>query len=179
MKQLKYVSLMLILVLFAAGCSGSYGKFKTQSESESIVTQRELIDNWANYAVYFTRYGYSSALKPSESPFKATLIVFDPKNDDREILVGKYWGTIKDQETWTKIVKANTTRSDSLAVGWIDLSDTDNSTEIQEIWSSDNQLYGIIIRPRYYNTVVAKQVDENTIQLLWQRTGSEYFYETY
>ena len=77
-------------------------------------------------------------------------------------------------------MKENTTSSGIFAVGWDDtMFDSYNSTntKVQEIWSSDNQLYGIIIRPKSYNTVVPKQVDENAIQLIWQRTGGEYYNE--
>ena len=92
MKTLKYVSLMFIAFVSIMGCSGNYGKFKTQSESDSKVTQRELIDNWSDYDI---RYN-------------SVVIVFDPKNDDEKILVDSYWSTVKDQETWTQIVKGNT-----------------------------------------------------------------------
>jgi hypothetical protein len=46
-----------------------------------------------------------------KSPFEASAIVFDPKNDDRKILVKRNWDTVKDQNALTEIVKANTARS--------------------------------------------------------------------
>ena len=52
MKTLKYVSLMFIAFVFIMGCSGNYGNIKTQSESDSKVTQRELIDNWSDYDIW-------------------------------------------------------------------------------------------------------------------------------
>jgi len=60
MKTLKYVSLMFIAFVFILGCSGNYGKLKPQSESDSKVTQRELIDNWSDYNIwpgYFKWFG--------------------------------------------------------------------------------------------------------------------------
>ena len=41
----------ILIIAFIMGCSGTNGKLKTQSESESKVTQQELIDNWSNYKI--------------------------------------------------------------------------------------------------------------------------------
>ena len=92
---------MLIVFLLAIGCSGTYGKFKRQSESESKVTKRELIDNWSDYDIWLH---YHSGYKPP----RLTIIIFDTKNDDKEILVNSSYSKVEDQEMWTEIVKANT-----------------------------------------------------------------------
>ena len=60
------------------GCSGTGGKLKTQSESDSKATKQELIANWSDYNIW-VNYIRAPELN---------IIVFDPKNDDREILVG-------------------------------------------------------------------------------------------
>ena len=54
-------------------------------------------------------------------------------------LVGKDWDKVKDQETWTKIVKANTTGHDAIHLVWAYYS----MTGVREIWGSDNHLLGI------------------------------------
>ena len=41
----------ILIFALVMGCSGNYGKFKPQSESDSKVTQRELIDNWSDYDI--------------------------------------------------------------------------------------------------------------------------------
>jgi len=94
----------ILIFIFIIGCSGDYGKLKTQSESESKVTQRELIDNWSDYNIWLSYYG---GLRGSW----LAVIVFDPKNDDRKILVGSgsNWSKVKDQEMWTEIVKVTIT----------------------------------------------------------------------
>ena len=89
---------MLIALVSIMGCSGSYGKFKTQSESESKATQRELIDNWSGYDIWLIH-----------RRAKLAVIIFDPENDNRKILVGSDWRKVKNQEIWQEIVKANTT----------------------------------------------------------------------
>jgi len=78
MKTLKYVSLMFIAFAFILGCSGTYGKFKRQSESESKVTKRELIDNWSDYDIWLHHH---SGYKPP----RLTIIVFDTKKDHPEV----------------------------------------------------------------------------------------------
>ena len=60
MKHIKLVSPMIVVFLLVFGCSGNYGKLKPQSESDSKVTQRELIDNWSDYNIslgYFKWFG--------------------------------------------------------------------------------------------------------------------------
>jgi hypothetical protein len=153
---------MLIAFVSIMGCSGNYGKLKTQSGNESKVTQRELIDNWSDYNIWLSYYvGLRDTL--------LAVIVFDPKNDDRKISVESDWRKVKDQEMWTEIVKANTTSDGDFSMVWAGYSY--RTTGVQEIWGPDNQLYGFII---YQQTVVdsvkVKLVDENTMQLSWQRT---------
>jgi hypothetical protein len=66
----------ILLVALTIGCSGKSGKIITQSKNDSKVTIQELIDNWSDYTIWL----------------KSTAVVFDPKNDDRSILVGNHWG---------------------------------------------------------------------------------------
>ena len=143
MKTLKYVSSIFLSFVFIMGCSGTSGKLKTQSETDSKITQQELIENWSDYDI---RYN-------------SVVIVFDPKNDDKKILVDSYWSTVKDQETWTQIVKGNTNPTGK---GWIYYV---WGNRVREIWVPDNQFYGYVIhQPR--ELVSAKVVDENTVRLI-------------
>jgi hypothetical protein len=113
--------------------------------------------------------------EPGWSTYLA-VIVFDPKNDDRKILVrsraGSNWSKVKDQEMWTEIVKANTTSDGEFNLVYANYY---YSTRAQEIWGPDNQLYGYVI---YHGTLVewvnAKLVDENTMQLSWRRIANQY-----
>ncbi len=154
----RLAGILILLFAFMMGCTGSYGKLKTQPEGDSKVTQRELIDNWSDYNIWL----------------KSTAVVFDPKNDDRKILVGSSWGTVKDQKMWTEIVKTKTTSDGDFSLVWAGYDY--RTTGVQEIWGSDNQLYGFIIyQQTMVDSVDVKMVDENTMQLSWQRglrTGS-------
>jgi len=140
---------ILILVLIM-GCSGTYANIKNQSGDESKLTQKKLIDNWSDYDIWF----------------KSTVIVFDPKNDDKKILVGSKWGTVKDQESWTRIVKENTTSNGKIDPLW----SYDSMTGVREIWGPDNQFYGYLIH-QTLDLVNPTVVDENTVRLWHHRAA--------
>ena len=42
----------------------------------------------------------------------------------------------------------------------------DGTSNVNEIWGNDNQLYGYIIRPKEVN-IGADQIDENSMRLSW------------
>ena len=130
------------------GCSGTYARIKNQSEDESKITQKELFDNWSDYDIWF----------------KSAVIVFDPKNDDKKILVGSNLGKVKDQEMWTAIVKANTTSDGNIDPVWASYS----MTGVREIWGPENQLYGYVIHQQQ-DLVSAKVVDENKMRIYYHR----------
>ena len=140
------------------GCAGNYGKFKRQSESESKVTKRELIDNWSDYDIW---------LHYNSGP-RLTIIVFDTKNDDKKILVRSSWPKVKDQEMWTEIVKANTASDGEFTLVW-DTYGYGYSTGVQEILGIDDQFYGFIIHQSYAVSLQrVEQIDENTIRISWR-----------
>ena len=147
----RLAGIVIQIVAFVMGCSGSYGKIKTQSKNESKITQQKLIDNWSDYIIWL----------------RTTVVVFDPKNDDRKILVGSNWGTVKNQEAWTQIVKANTTGQGNVSPVWANYA----MTRVREIRSPDNQqLFGYIIHQQR-DLVSARVVDENTMQLFYNRAN--------
>jgi hypothetical protein len=132
---------MLIAIVSIMGCSGNNANLRNLSESESKATQQELIDNWSDYNI---RYN-------------GKIILFDPNKDDRKIIVGNYWGTVKDQETWTRLVNG----TEKLPYGHINLA---WGNEIREIWVPNNQFYGYVSHQP--NELISAQiVDENTVQI--------------
>ena len=138
--------LVLILALFL-GCSGNNANLKNQSEIESKATQQELLSNWSDYDI----------------KYNTVVIVFDPKKDDKKILVGNYWGTVNDQETWTRLVNG----SERLPGSWGTNRVWGNET--REIWVN-NQFYGYIShQPR--ELIRAEIVDENTVRISHHNSG--------
>ena len=114
---------MLIAFVPIMGCSG-YANIWNLLESESTATQQELIDNWSDYDI---RYN-------------SVVLVFDPKNDEKKILVDSYWSTVKDQETWTQLVNGtNKLPNGQINMVW--------GNPIREIWVS-NQFYGYVCNYR-------------------------------
>ena len=139
--------MVILIIILITGCSGNYGRIKNQSRSDSKITQQELIDNWSDYNIWF----------------RTAVIVFDPKNDDKTILVGSHWGTVKDQETWTQIVKANTSAGNVTPM-WASYE----MTPVREIWGPDNQLYGYVMH-QIKDLVSVIVIDENTMRLHYHR----------
>ena len=152
MNTKRLAGIVILILIYFLGCLGPSGKLKTQSESESKATQQKLIDNWSDYHIRHRKFA----------------IVFDPKNDDRRILLGGntdwWWSPIKDQESWTEFVKENTTSQGDISPIGADFS----MTGVREIWGPDSQLYGFIITQRM-DTVSTRLVDENTLRLSYSR----------
>jgi len=145
MKTLKYICLFFIGFAYITGCSGNYANLKDQSEDESKITQKKLVNNWSDYDIWM----------------KYTIIAFDPKNDDNKILVGNSWGTVKDQETWTEIVEKNTNSYGDIDPEW---SYYGPMTGVREIWGPNGQFYGYVLY-QSRDLVSAKVVDKNTVRL--------------
>ena len=170
MKQIKYVSLMLILVLLATGCAGNYGIFKGQTRSESKTTKKQLIHNWSDYDIW---YRYHPVYK--YKPLPIIIIIFDTKNDHIKILAPGNFNKVNDQEMWTEIVKKNTADDGEFTLAWPNYMNQ-YTTGVQEIWGPDNQLYGYVVYQQYAVSLQrVEQIDENTIRISWsppRREGS-------
>ncbi len=156
------VILTLISLAFIMGCSGNYGTLKTQSESESKVTKRELIDNWSENDIWL---GYEGAYNPS----RIVAIIFLSKNDNMELVLDGP-GTqvkVKDQDMWTEVLKENTTSDGELTL--VRRVGGRSSTGVQEIWGPDNQFYGFIVYQEWTMEVDRVEwVDDNTLRLWYK-----------
>ena len=154
----KFAGLLILIILFIMGCAGTYGNFKTQSESESRVTKRELIDNWSDYDIWFNS-------GPEYQPDQIRIIIFDPKNDDKKILAENYYHKVKNQQMWTEIVNENTTSDGDLTL-ILENYGSNRFSEVVEVWGPENQLYGFVL---YAEDVVRLErvevVDETAVRL--------------
>ena len=149
MKTVKYIILIFFVFIFIEGCSQDSAILKTQSDEQSKITQQELFNNFSNYTIWL----------------RATAVVFDPKDDDRKIVVGGRWGTVTDQASWEQILKENTSSDGQVTPLWANYA----MTGVREIWSPDNQLYGYIIH-QHRDMVNARVVDVNTMRV-WHTTA--------
>ncbi len=136
----------LTLFLFI-GCSGNNVNIKNLSASESNTIKQELLDNWSDFDI----------------KYNTAVIVFDPKKEDKKIIVGNYWGTVKDQENWTRLING----SERLPGSWGTNRVWGN--EIREIWVN-HRFYGYIShQPR--ELIRAEIVDENTVRISHHNSG--------
>ena len=108
----------------------------------------KLIANWSDYTIWY----------------QSAVIVFDPNDDDKILLVGNGWGTVKDQEMWSEIVKTSTTSDGDVDPRWADYA----MTGIRENWSPDNQFYGYIMH-QTQDGVSAKVMDAKTMRIFYHR----------
>ncbi len=141
MKSLEYICLLFIGFALILGCSGNNANIRNLSQSESKAIQQELLVNWSDLDI----------------SYHTAVLVFDPKNDDKKILVGNYWGTVNDQETWTRLVSGN----ERLPGSW--QTNIVWGNQIREIWVND-QFYGYISNGPF-ELINVKIVDENTVRL--------------
>jgi len=71
---------VMILLLLGAGC-GSYGKLRQQSGPGEPMTTQQLKENWQKYNVLAT----------GVEPNVPSAILFDRKDDGREIIGDRWW----------------------------------------------------------------------------------------
>lgn len=136
--EIKKISGIVILILiFLAGCSGDLGKIKKQTDAEDKVTLAELRDNCDDYDVY---YGMRSNRH-------ADAILFDPKDDGKK-LKGDSWIKIEDLETLDDKIYA--------------IQSIYNYARVHTIEGADNHFFGYIYYPTYLRVPV-KIVDAQTL----------------
>ena len=135
---------ILTLFLFM-GCAGNYAHLRNLSDSKSKANQQEFLDNWSDYTINYNR----------------VVIVFDPKDDDKKILVYNSWSTVKDQETWIRLVNGGEKLSLGYNLVW--------GEPIREIWVHD-QFYGYVSH-RERELVSVPIIDENTVRLIHTHSG--------
>ena len=145
MNSKKFTGIVILIVGWVMGCAGNNANIWNLLDSESKAAQQELIDNWSNY----------------EIRYNSVVLVFDPKNDNKKILVDSYWSTVEDQETWTQIVKGTKT----LPNRRINQVWGNKVREIWVNWVNEDQFYGYVIHERR-ELISAEIVDQNTVRLI-------------
>lgn len=138
----KLAGIVILILIYIMGCSGTYGKIKKQTGNEGLMTLAELKENWEEYTIY---YSYRRDSSPAA-------IMFDPKNDDNK-LVGDSWYKIEDQETLSEAISKIQQRYDYAEV------------EVEIIEGPDNQFFGYMYYPSYLYIPV-KVVAERTLYVM-------------
>ena len=130
----------LVLVFATAACAGSKGTgiYGTLSSGEKKGVLEELKKNWQDYNVYCDG--------PASSP---GAVIFDPKNDDRNLIGYRY----------IKLSKEDSVR---LAIVQVEFQ-LDFVPRLYRIFDEEKNFYGYVLLAR--DLPVPKRVDEKTIEL--------------
>lgn len=120
-KRLASVLLICLFLIFA-GC-GSYGKLRLQCGPGETMTTQQLKENWEKYHVLAT----------GVNPNVPSAIIFDRKDDGREI-IGERWWELKNYEAVSE------------TIGWIEVQLTVGVfyPRLWKILGPDEHLYGYI-----------------------------------
>jgi hypothetical protein len=133
---------LIFLFLVVAGCA-SYGKLRLQSGPGENMTIQQLKENWQNYHILAT----------GVEPGVPSAIVFDRKDDGREI-TGERWWELKDY----KLV--------SETIGWIEtqISPGPYYPRLWKILGPDDHLYGYMFTA--WDHAVMSVGEDKTLSLL-------------
>ena len=130
----------LILVTVVAGCTGSKGAglYESLSHGEKKRVLDELKKNWQDYNIY------------CDGPVSAPgAVIFDPKNDDRNLVGYRYNKLSKEESVSTAIV-------------WIEYQ-LDFHPMLYRIFDEEKNFYGYVLIAK--NLPAPKRVDEKTLEL--------------
>lgn len=140
MREVRVFYLWLTLVLAVAGCAGlgGAGLYEPMSSGEKKRVLEELKSNWRDYTVY------------CDGPISAPgAVIFDPKNDDRNLLGYRY----------IKLSKEESVRT---AITWIEFLVQYNPL-LYRILDDQRNLYGYVLIA--HHLPAPRRVDQKTLLL--------------
>ena len=140
-KGILLISLMSVF-LIVAGC-GSYGKLRLQVGPGETVTIQQLKENWEKYHILAT----------GVEPNVPSAIIFDRKDDGREI-IGERWWELKDY------------KSVSDTIDWIELQISTGPyyPRLWKILGPDDHLYGYMFTA--WDHAVMPVGDDKTMRVM-------------
>ena len=94
MKLFHVIIITILSAIIVTGCS-SYGKLIIKSKNEAEITIEELIKNSDDYDIH--NFGRSKRIVSG--------IVFDPKKDNKKLLLSDMWEEINEQKSVSDIVR--------------------------------------------------------------------------
>ena len=143
-KVKKRIGFVLLISLFfvVAGC-GSYGRLRLQYGPAETMTIQQLKENWEKYHILAT----------GVEPNVPSAIVFDRKDDGREI-IGERWWELKDY------------KSVSETIGWLarEISPGPYYPRLWKILGPDDHLYGYMFTS--WDSAVMIVGEDKTLRLL-------------
>jgi len=142
MKKIVVFVFLLSLWFGVAGC-GSYGKLRLQSGPGETMTIQQLEENWQKYNILCT----------GVEPNVPSAIIFDRKDDDRE-MIGERWWELKDYKTLSE------------TIGWIEAQVPAGPyyPRLWKILGPDDHLYGYMFTA--WDHAVMTVGDDKTMRVL-------------
>ncbi len=144
MKMKKYICLAVIAMILSFPVSGfawfnNYGKIRLQPWRGEKMTVQKLKEKWQDYTIYYS--GMSTDFAGS--------IMFDPKDDERDLERHKWWDPVKDKEELEEIVF------------WINTYYDHFYPRVWRVLGPDNQFYGFMYTA--HDHVLIRVVDNKTM----------------
>ena len=133
----------LLLLSIVLGCSG-YGKVRYDRIDQESVVIDNLIENWNDYYIYYAGY----------APDNPSGILFDPKNDGKNLKPSDRWMKIESRDTASEVMSWIRMQTDM--PGW--------TPGLYQILGPDGAFYGYLYS--VWTHLVAKVIDENTMYVL-------------
>ncbi|MBT8358373.1 MAG: hypothetical protein KJO61_11440 [Deltaproteobacteria bacterium] len=150
MKIFHVTFIIIISAIIISGCS-SYGNLVVKSKNESEGTIEKLIKNSDDYDIH--HFGYGTKFVSG--------IIFNPKNDNKDLLLGDMWMTINEPTTISDIV---TRMKGSDFRGF-------NPT-LYKIVGPDGVFYGYLFTG--WSHVVFKKINDDTMSVYGLKDPPEY-----
>ena len=146
MKMKKYIGLAVIAMILIFPMSGfawfnNYGKIRLQPWRGEKMTVEKLKERWQDYRVYYAGLDID----------KPGAIMFDPKNDERELVLHKWWDPVKDRDELEEIIQ------------WADTSYSHYYPAVWRILGPDDQFYGYLFTAHHH--VLIRVVNDKTMWL--------------
>lgn len=130
------MGLAAVAALAFTSCVGT-GKLWIGSSYGENRTIKQLVENFSDYHVHYA----------SETSAKTTAILFDPKDDDKKIVLHEFWTAVEDPETLDR------------ALGFL-VGDV-SSPNMYKVIGPDKQLYGYMYS--LSSRVLIKKIDDHTL----------------
>ena len=132
---------ILIVLFFTFACAKPRGapKFEAVSQRNTAATLDDLKTNWTRYSISYG--GGSVGL--------ASALIFDPKDDDRN-LVGEGYIDVKDKETLERVI--------SVIESYITFTPT-----LYNFFGPDGDFFGVVFTAHY--RPFPRKVDDKTLSL--------------
>jgi hypothetical protein len=150
MQRTKNRNVCVIVLIFLAVISGcsyvkNYGKLRHINGEGMRLTIQDLEENWNDYVVYYAGYYGSLSIKHPSA------IMFDPRNDSRQ-LVGDKWTKVTDKTTLSELISSIQSQQPIYYF----------YPRLWRILGPDEQLYGFLFTS--WDHVVAKVIGE---KIMW------------